>query len=150
VAANIDPIYSRTGAIANGTGASSFPAVLTAANVATDGTGTVTTVFTADATNGSYLKSIKVKVSWVTGGAGTTTATVMRFYINNGSANSTAQNNALFAELQIPAITIGNATAGPDYEIPCNFALPAGFKINATIGTASTPGFIVFGIGGNY
>ena len=60
-----------------------------------DGTGTVTTVFTAGS-NGSYVQRIVARP------AGTNVASVLRVFINNGSASSTNTNNVLFTEVSLP------------------------------------------------
>src|SRR5215813_3137302 len=96
--ANIDPIYSRAGLIGRGGTSATFTQSSSTANTAFDGTGTLGTniweAFIADATNGSYLRSIVAKVTAT--GAGS--ATVLRLFINNGSTNGTATNNALYKE----------------------------------------------------
>ena len=149
--ANIDPIYSRKGEIGNSSlgAATAFPAVLTAANTALDGTGTVTTIFTADATNGGYLKSIIIKQS--NAAAAVSTACVARFYINNGLSNTMATNNLFYKSMVLPAVTPSTTADSPDYEIPCGIALREGYKILGTISVAqTTTGFVMYGVGGSY
>lgn len=139
--ANIQPIFPLTQVIGMGT-------VLTA-NTAKDGTGTVVTVATAGI-NGARIDSIKVRA------LGTNVATVMRFFINNGGANSTPSNNILFHEVTIAATTLSEVAALADTFINFNgvsqpqLALPAGYKVNVTIGTAVAAGLAVTSIGGNY
>ena len=134
---NIDPIFSRIGRMewANG---------ITAANTAKDGTGTVDTVFTADATNGSYLERLNVRPR------GTNVASVLRVFINNGSTNATAGNNVLFAELSLPATTNSEVAAIAGSSVPMNIILPPGYKVNVTLGTAVAGGYAVAGVGGDY
>ena len=117
---------------------------LAAANTAKDGTGTVATVFTADATNGGYVTKLTARP------AGTNVATVLRVFINNGATNATPANNILLAEMTLPAITLSEVAAQPAYELPLNFALPAGYKINCVIGTAVAAGYYLSVIGGKY
>ena len=81
MAANTSPIFV-------GTPNTGIYAGITAANTATDGTGTVYTVFTAGA-NGSYVRRLLIKP------LGTNVATVMRVFVNNGSSQGTAANNVL-------------------------------------------------------
>lgn len=122
---------------------------ITTANTAKDGTGTVVTVFTAGA-NGARLDSLKVRA------LGTNVATVMRFFINNGSTNATAANNALFHEVTIAATTLSEVSALADTKIIFDgvnlpqLALKAGYKINVTIGTTVAAGLSVVAIGGDY
>lgn len=148
--ANIDPIYSRRGEIASSTTAvsTSFPSPLDTANTALDGTGTVQTIFLADATNGGFVRSIIIKQAKA---AAVSTAAVIRIFINNGQSNTTATNNLLYKEFVVPAVTPSTTAASPDYEIPCNLALREGMKLNAVISVSqTTTGFLVYGIGGAY
>src|SRR3972149_272753 len=102
MAANTSPIYTLLADIqwgsADGNGGAAGP--LKTANTAKDGTGTVLTVFTADATNGGYVQKIRFRA------AGTNAATVGRVFINNGSANSTLANNILYDEITLSATTL--------------------------------------------
>lgn len=136
--ANTNPIYSRTADVQWGT--------ISAANTAKDGTGTVVTVFTADATEGGRIERVKVRA------LGTNVATVMRFFVNNGSTNATAANNSLIFEATIAATTLSEVAALVDNDIkfPDPISLPAGYKLNVTIGTAVAAGLAVTAIGGKY
>jgi hypothetical protein len=138
MAANTAPIFSSLGDIEWGTTA------LATANTAKDGTGTVLTAFTADATNGGFVQRIRFRT------AGTNIATVARVFINNGSTNATAANNTLFDEITLPASTLSETSAQPVYELPLNFALPPGYKLNVTVGTTVAAGYYVTVIGGKY
>ena len=141
MAANTSPIFSNLGAI------QWAPTSVAAANTAKDGTGTVSTIFTGNATGnaaGNFVQKLIARP------LGTNVATVLRVFINNGAANTTAANNSLLAELSLPATTLTEAAAQPDFVLPLNFALPAGFKINATLGTAVAAGFQVSVVGGQY
>lgn len=135
---NTAPIYTRVPQISWG------PTVLTAANTAKDGTGTVLTAFTADATNGGYVQKIRFRP------VGSNVATVARVFINNGATNATPANNILFDEITLSATTLSEVAALQNYELPLNFALPPGYKINVTIGTTVAAGYFVSVIGGAY
>lgn len=135
MAANTNPIYSKEPNVSWG--------VIDTANTAKDGTGTVVTVFTAG-TEGSRVERLKVRAK------GTNVATVLRVWINNGSTNATAGNNTLFTEATIAATTLSETAALVDNEIILNLALPAGYKINITIGTSVAAGLHVTAVGGNY
>lgn len=117
---------------------------LTTANTAKDGTGTVLTVFTADATYGGFVSRIRFRA------AGTNIATVARIFINNGSSNATPANNILWDEITLAATTLSEVAALATYELPLNFALPAGYTINVTIGTTVAAGYYISVIGGKY
>lgn len=136
MAANTDPIYPATPKAAW--------CVLTAANTAKDGTGTVGTCFTADATNGSRIDRIRIRP------AGTNVASVARFFVNNGSTNATAGNNSFLFDVSLPAITNSEVAAQADLELQVNLALPAGYKINVAIATAVSAGWAFTGLGGDY
>jgi len=138
MAANTLPIFSIAGDVQWGTTA------ITTANVAKDGTGTVLSVFTADATNGGFVQRIRFRP------AGTNIATVARVFINNGSTNATAANNVLFDEITLAATTLSETSAQAVYELPLNFALPPGYKLNITLGTTVAAGFYVSTIAGKY
>jgi len=138
MAANINPIFTLTPRTTWGTTA------ITTANAAFDGTGTVLGVFTAAAVNGSYVQKIRFKP------AGTNIQTVARVFINNGSTNATAANNIQYDEITLAAITLSQTTAQSAFEIPLNFALPAGYVLNVTIGTAVAAGWYVSVVGGDY
>jgi len=137
MAANTAPIFSISGDIKWGTTA------ITTANTAKDGTGTVLTVFTANV-DGGFVQRIRFR------SAGTNIATVARVFINNGSTNATAANNILYDEITLAATTISEVAALPVYELPLNFALPAGYTLNVTIGTTIAAGYFVSVIGGKY
>ena len=137
MAANTSPIFVR--AVRNA-GISSG----TSANTNKDGTGSVVTVFTADATNGSKIE--KVRLTHM----GTNVATVVRFFVNNGSSNGTATNNWLVKEVTMAANTNSEVAASTAVEVALDLVLPAGYKLNATIGTAIAAGIMLVAEGGDY
>lgn len=133
---NAAPIFSKVAKINWG--------VITAANTAKDGTGTVVTVFTADATNGSFVQKLIVRPQ------GTNVASVLRVFLNNGSVNTTAANNSLVAEIGLPATTNSEVAAIAGMELPLNIPVPPGYKLNVTLGTAVAGGYAVTAVGGDY
>lgn len=137
MAANTQPIFSIAGDVEWGATA------ITTANTAKDGTGTVLTVFTANV-DGGFVQRIRFR------SAGTNIATVARVFINNGSTNATAANNILYDEITLAATTLSEVAAQPVYELPLNFALPAGYVLNVTLGTTVAAGYYVSVIGGKY
>lgn len=136
MAANTNPIYTRTPDIQWG--------VIDTANTAKDGTGTVVLVFEADATEGGYIEKVIARAK------GTNVATVLRLWINNGSTNTTAANNAMIAELTLSSTTNSEVAKLADYEVPLGIALPPGYRIYATIGTTVAAGYHLIGVGGKY
>lgn len=142
MAANTAPIYTLLGDV-------QWITAMTAANNTLDITsGTSYLAFTADATNGGFVREIRLKAS----PANNTVATVLRVWLNNGSTTGTAANSALITEVGIPATTASATNPMPDFIVPINFALPPGYKIYLTLGTA--PGgsgqFTGIAIGGKY
>lgn len=142
MAANNDPIYSRLADV-------QWIGAITAANNTLNLTsGTSYLVFTADATNGGFVREIRIKAD----PANNTAATVARVWLNNGSTTGTAANSSFLTEISIAATTASSSAALPDYVIPLNLALPAGYKIYLTVGTA--PGgsgqFSATALGGKY
>ncbi len=107
----------------------------------TSGTGYL--AFTASS-NGGYIQRIRFRA------LGTNVATVARVFINNGGVTGTTANNILWDEISLPATTLSETSALPTYELPLNFALPAGYKLFVTLGTAVAAGFAVTVIGGKY
>lgn len=136
--ANNNPIFSSIADI------QWSPTALAAANTAKDGTGSVATVFTADAGNGGFVSRLVARPS------GTCVATVLRVFINNGASNATAPNNILFAEMSLPAVMLSETAAQADYVLPLNFALPPGFRITCTLGTTVAAGYYLSVFGGKY
>lgn len=133
--ANTTPIFPLTPKIGFGT--------LTAANNVYDGTGTVVTLFTAG-DNGAKVDYIKARAK------GTNVATVVRFFINNGSDTTVATNNSLFMERSLAATTATATAETADWIIPMNITLPAGYKITAVLGTSVASGWQLSAVGGDY
>lgn len=137
---NASPIFARVGKIGN-------------ANLATAVTGADLTsaglIFTADATNGSIVREVRVKYLPGT----STAATVFRVWINNGGTLSTTTNNILVSEITLAVITTSQTTATADYVVPLSgggIILPPSYRMYATIGTYSTGTFMVSAYGGDY
>lgn len=137
---NASPIFARVGKIGN-------------ANIATAVTGADLTsaglIFTADATNGSIVREVRVKYLPGT----STAATAFRIWINNGGAVATTTNNMLVAEITLAVITTSQTTATADYVVPLSgggIILPPSYRMYATIGTYSTGTFMVSAYGGDY
>lgn len=136
MAQNVQPVFGKIPEATWG--------FLQAANTAKDGTGTVTTVFTADAVNGSFIFKIRARPR------GTNVASVLRVFINNGATNATATNNVLFDELGLVATTISENSVMTGQELSMNIPLPAGYKINVTLGTAVAAGWDITVLGMDY
>ena len=125
---NSEPIFSRVADIQwKGD-------ILTANNNQdlTTGGSTSYEVFVADSTNGGFVRNARVKAN----PANNTAATVVRFWLNNGSTTGTAANSALIGELGLPSTTASASAPQADFDYGLNMALPPGYKIYVTIGTA--------------
>ena len=105
--------------------------------------GTAYLVFTASS-SGGYVQRLRFRP------LGTNVATVARVFINNGSATGTTANNALWDEISLAATTLSETSALSTYEVPLNFALPAGYRLFVTLGTAVAAGYTITCIGGKY
>jgi hypothetical protein len=136
---NTAPIYSK---VADW----QWIAGIATANTTKDLTsGTSYLAFTADATNGGYVKKLRIRHT------GVNVATVMRVFINNGSTTATVTNNILFDEIGIGAnAVVSESSSSTLYELPINEALPPGYKIYVTIGTAVAGGLAVSTVAGKY
>lgn len=114
-------------------------------NTALDGTGTVGTniflLLTADATNGTLLKQIVFQH------LGTNVANVARVFVNNGSTNGTAANNALIAEITLAANTLSQVAAQIQTNVmdfgADGLVLQPGYKVHVAIGTQVAAGYAV-------
>lgn len=128
-----------------------------------DGTETAGTamalVFTAGA-DGSRVDQVVCRLSSTNGAtaSGTSAATLVRFWINNGSANTTAGNNIFIGEVAIPATAVTalgtSALATYSLTLPTNgLNLPASYRIYAgtTVAAGGTNiAIAVNALGGNY
>lgn len=138
MAANTAPIFIRQAAIG-------WANSVTAANTAKDAaSGTVYTIATADATEGSYIDSLTVMPK------GTNVATVLRLFLNNGDATTTAANNVLIGNYTMLATTNSETAALAVMDIGLDIAMPPGYRLLCTIGTAVAAGFDVTAYGGKY
>jgi hypothetical protein len=137
---NVQPIFARVGKIGN----ANIAAAVTGADLTS-----ASLIFTADATNGSIVREVRVKYLPGT----STAATAFRVWINNGSALGTTTNNILVSEITLAVITTSQTTATADYVIPLSgggIILPPSYRMYATIGTYSTGTFMVSAYGGDY
>jgi hypothetical protein len=100
-------------------------------------------IFTAGA-SGGYVESVKAVSQ------GTNVASVLRLFVNNGSASTTATNNSLYKEVALPATTIAEAAALAEVDVLLGISLPAGYKLLACLGTAVATGWAVTAQGADY
>jgi hypothetical protein len=147
--ANNDPIYARQGDIQL-----AGSVIGPSANTVLDGTGAnITSVFQADAAEGSFVSKVILKA------VASPAATVARLFIHTttgaftpGTTN-TAANTTLIGEITLPAITVSQTAASPQFEIPVNLPIPPGMRLLMTFGTstgAAGTGYAVTTVGGKY
>ena len=137
--ANTSPIFTLTPSV-------EWTSNVIVANTGNLSAGTSYVVFTAGA-NGSYVQKIRFRHQ---SNNTNNVATVARVFINNGGVTSTPTNNTIWDEITIAANTASQTAASTNYELPLNFALPAGYSIYCTIGTLLAGGLQVTVIGGDY
>jgi len=126
---------------------------------AMDGTETAGTAlalaFTAGA-EGARIDTITVRYTATNGqtATGTSASSVIRLWLNNGSANTVATNNKFIGEIAIPAQTVTALATGimPEYVKTLGISVPAGYKIYAgnTVAAGGVLGFLVDVVGGDY
>lgn len=109
-------------------------------------------LFTADATDGSFIHHIR---AWPisTSGSTTTSAAAMRLYLNNGSTVGTAGNNILMLEENLPATAVnvaGTVTNG-GLNIDLRIQLQAGYRLYVGVSAmAANTQWNFVAIGGDY
>lgn len=109
-------------------------AVISTANTARDGTGTIGTVFTAGSA-GSRIEDITIKAQ------GTVTAGMIRLFIHDGT------NARLWREIQVPAVTPSGTVPSWEIRFPVFLFLQAGYSLRASTNNAET--FNIVANGGN-
>jgi hypothetical protein len=126
----------------------------------TNATGTaLALVFTAGS-DGARIDQVICRLASTNGqtASGTSSATVVRFWANNGSANTTAGNNIFIGEVAIPAtaVTALGTTALTTYPLTLpngGLNVPAGYRIYGGLTVAAGGTNIAIALsafGGNY
>jgi len=123
---------------------SNFSGTVTTQNQTRFGTGTLTQVWRSPSSNviATYLDHIRIKP------IGTNVASVARVWINNGGVTTVANNNTLFTEVALPAITLNEAIGQVDIPISMKLFLPQSYNVYVTLGTTVAAGWTFTGIGG--
>ena len=145
---NATPQFTRQGAIT--------AVRITAANTSSEGDGTIGTtnflVFTADATNGSFVEFVRIMIRATAPTA--STGTCIRLFISTQTSGATTSANTnLFAEATYPQQNADSATVATVWvDVPCNFRLPAGQTILATShnAPAANTSYAAMAIAGDY
>ena len=122
----------------------------------TEAVGTSMAVAFTAGDNGDRVDRIKVRYTATNGSTatGTTASSVIRFWLNNGSANTTATNNKYIGEISMPAQAVTALATGtmPEYTYIVSESIPAGYKIyaGATVAAGGVLAFLVDIAGGTY
>ena len=133
MAAGINPIFVATPRFASAsTGVN--------ANTALDGSGTITTLFTAGS-NGSYIEDVYLTH------LGTNVATVVRFFVDITGLGTSYK---LLHEETMAANTLSQTADSVSNYWGANIVLPAGATVGITIGTAIAAGIMVSAVGGDF
>jgi hypothetical protein len=117
-------------------------AQVSAANTNRDGTGTIVTVFTAGA-NGSRIERVVVQA------VATTTAGMVRLFINDGTNARLYEEVPIFANT--PSATVPAAAATLEaFSLPTLYpiVIPNGFSLSASTNNAEV--FNIIAIGGDF
>jgi hypothetical protein len=160
MAVTATPIFAQT---ANAGALNAIVSTAMTNTKAYDGTETVGTplalCYTAGA-NGSRVDQIQIRFASTNGAtaSGTSNATVVRFWLNNGSVNTTAGNNIFFGEVALPATAVTSlaTTANTAYTLPVPLGglnIPATYRIYAGLTVAAGGTNIAIAInavGGDY
>jgi hypothetical protein len=145
--ANVQPIWVAKGDVSTNNGTTMNQAI-TAAAADYTGAGANNVLCLTAGADGARLERIKFTA------AGTNVATVMRVFLNNGSANTTAANNTFLGEVTLLATTASAVAAltSPEWVPPGGGAIviPGGFRIYIGLGTAVAAGWVATPILGQY
>jgi hypothetical protein len=154
------PIFTQTPNVGTLNAIISTAMTSTSAYDGTNATGTAMALCYTAGANGSRIDQVQLKFSSTNGAAasGTSSATVARFWINNGSVNTTAGNNIFLGEVTLPAtaVTAAGTTANTVYTLPLPLGglnIPATYRIYAGLTVAAGGTNIAIAInavGGDY
>ena len=154
------PIFTQTPNVGANNAILSTAMTNTKAFDGTEAAGTaMVLVFTAGA-NGARIDQITCRFASTNGAtaSGTSSASLIRFWINNGAVNTTASNNIFIGEVAMAATAVtalGTAVIAPNYlTLPTGgLNIPATYRIyaGATVAAGGTNiAFAVNAIGGDY
>jgi len=140
---NSDPLLTRVGNVSRD-GSTTMPVAVTTATADYTGASANHQLIHTAGANGSFVQRIHCEA------LGTNVASVLRIYLNNGSANTTATNNLFIKQMSLPATTAINTAATVDIDIPLNIALDPAFRIYVGLGTTVAAGWLCSAISGQY
>ena len=140
MASNTKPVFPKTPLAAVGQ-------TLLTANTAKDGTGTVVTLVTAG-NDGAKFDGVNIAYT------GTSVATTLKLFLNNGGATTTAANNTLIKTINVPANTLASeVNSAADFFTAAlsggSLMMPPNYKITACIGITVASAISVLGTAGD-
>lgn len=144
MAVTATPIFAQTPNVGALNAVLSTAMTNTKAFDGTDAAGANMVLFYTAGANGSRVDQIVCRFASTNGAtaSGTSNATVVRFWINNGSANTTAGNNIYLGEVAMPATAVtalatsvltvyGISVPQGGLNIPAGYRLYAGLTVAA-------------------
>lgn len=136
--ANITPIFPLTPNVGALNAIVSTAMTSSKAFDGTEATGTAMALCFTAGSNGARVDFLRVKHASTNGAApsGTTNATVLHLFMNNGSANTTAGNNQFIGAVAVAAKAITTTAEMPEYRLPLDISIPAGYRLYAGLTTA--------------
>lgn len=133
---NTEAIWSKVGSLSRANSTTFGLVMTTATGDYTGASANHVLIWTADPTNGGWLEAVLLKA------IGTNVASVCRFYLNNGSANTTAANNQFIGELALPAVTAINTSGTVEMAYSFRRAFDPGFCLYGGLATTVASGWI--------
>lgn len=138
------PIFAQTPNVGSLNAIISTAMTNTSAYDGTNATGTAMVLCYTAGANGSRVDQASCRFASTNGAAasGTSNATVVRFWMNNGSANTTAGNNIFLGEVALPATAVTALATSVNtvytlslpvggLNIPANYRIYAGLTVAA-------------------
>lgn len=160
MAVTATPIFTQTPNVGALNAIISTAMTNTSAFDGTNATGTAMALCYTAGVNGSRIDQISCRFSSTNGAAasGTSSATVVRFWINNGVSNTTAGNNIFLGEVAMPATAVSalatSANTVYTLAIPVGgLNIPATYRIYAglTVAVGGTNiAVAINAVGGDY
>jgi len=144
MAVTATPIFVQTPDVGSNNAIISTAMTNTKAFDGTETTGTALVLCFTAGSNGSRIDQIMCRLASTNGAtaSGTSNATVVRFWINNGSANTTAGNNIFLGEVAIPATAVTALASSALTTYPLSLPtgglnIPASYRIYAGLTVAA-------------
>jgi hypothetical protein len=144
VARNVQPIF--TAKPRNGSNDLNVVAstLITAANDTSGVSVNNQLIFTANTLHGGIPGKIRIA------SLGTNVASLVRFFLNNGSDPTVAANNAIIGEVGLPPTTISTTVPMPFFDFAIPDGVQAGWRVYAGLSVNVAAGWKLTPFGGSY